>query len=333
MPVTVIVRTAETEARLTFDGMQRVVIGRGASCDVRLPDPTVSHRHACLRAKGVEFVLFDEGSTNGTFVGAERVAAHTSRVVRSGDAVRVGRVWLELVVDQSPVTRDVAGATRDLALELVSRALAESGGDLTMRLLVLEGPDQGTYLPLADEGRSYLLGRDKACDLALSDRDASRNHARVERRGDAVFVTDLGAKNGTWIAGSRAPQQEEVPWRPTQVMRIARTVLGLEEPVALALARIEGAPDALLPEREAPQPPPNRPAPPGGESSQSFSASGLQAEKGSAAPIAMGPATQLPDGNAATERRSFSITDVVVIGAAISVIAMSVAGLIWLLRG
>lgn len=332
MPVTVIVRSEGTEARLTFDGMQRVVIGRGSSCDVRLPDPTVSHRHACLRAKGAEFVLFDEGSSNGTFVGGERVAAHTSRVVRSGDSVRVGRVWLELIIDQSPVTRDVAAATRDLALDLVSRAIAERGGDLTMRVVVLEGPDQGSCVPLAEEARGYLLGRDKGCDLVLSDRDASRIHARVERRGNVVFVTDLGTKNGMWIGGSRAPQNEETPWRPAQALRIARTVVGLEEPVSLALARIEGAPDSPLAPDEVTEPPPARPPTAAGESSGSSPSAGLEAEKGSAAPVATAPVQQ-SGGPVERARRSFSVTDFVVIGAALGVLAMSVAGLIWLLRG
>src|SRR5580698_1494833 len=159
MPITVIVLAAESDSRLTFDGTQRVVIGRGSSCDVRLPDASVSSRHASLRAQGKDFVLSDEGSTNGTFVGDVRVAARTSRVVRSGDAVRLGRVWIELTLDQSPVTRDVGAATRDMALALVSQALAAMGVDPTATLRVVEGRDQGVTLALAEEGRVYTLGR------------------------------------------------------------------------------------------------------------------------------------------------------------------------------
>src|SRR5258708_38872961 len=103
MPLTVIVRSAGGEdARLTFDGTQRVVIGRGPGSDVRLPDSSVSHRHATLRSQGAQFLVVDEGSTNGTFVGSVRIAQGTSRIVRSGDRVRVGRVWLEMRIDQSP---------------------------------------------------------------------------------------------------------------------------------------------------------------------------------------------------------------------------------------
>src|SRR5579863_8070357 len=124
MSLTIIVRASpERQVSLTFDGTQRVVIGRGASSDIRLPDPSVSHRHATIRAQGGDFLLVDEGSANGTFIAGARVAPHTSRLVRSGDRVRVGRVILELHIEQVPATRDVSVATRELALAMVARAM------------------------------------------------------------------------------------------------------------------------------------------------------------------------------------------------------------------
>jgi pSer/pThr/pTyr-binding forkhead associated (FHA) protein len=313
VPITVIVRsTGRPDARLTFDGMQPIVIGRGASCDVRLPDATVSHRHACLRAQGADVVLLDEGSTNGTFVGKERIASHTSRIVRSGDTVRVGRIWLELRLDQSPVTRDVAAATREIALELLSRAIAARGGDLTSRVRVVEGLEQGSCLALADEGHPYLVGRGESCDLALSDSDASREHVRIERHGKIVVVCDLGTKNGTWLGGTRAPDHDEIAWRSTQVMRIGRTILTLEEPLGDALGQVEGAPDEALLGETADRDLLGRPA----EAS---------------APIA--EAADKDRAPAQRRRPVVSVTDVAVIGAAVGVLALSIAGLVWLLRG
>ena len=80
---------------LTLDA-PRLVIGRGEGCDVRLPDASVSHRHATIRQRGGEHVLLDEGSTNGTFMDRVRLPPQTPRALRSGERVRVGRVWLEL---------------------------------------------------------------------------------------------------------------------------------------------------------------------------------------------------------------------------------------------
>jgi pSer/pThr/pTyr-binding forkhead associated (FHA) protein len=334
MPITVIVRSkGVNDARVTFDGIESVVIGRGSSCDVRLPDPSVSHRHARVRAKGTDFVLVDEGSTNGTFVGQVRIAPRTSRIVRSGDMVRVGRIWLELRIDYGPVTREVAVATRDLALALVSQALAQGGMALTARIRVVEGADQGSSLTLADEGRAYVIGRDAQCDLPLSDADASREHLRVVRQGAVVVVRDLGAKNGTWIGETRAPQNGDIVWRPSQVMQIARTVLALEEPVADALARIEMAPDESLPTDEPIVPPERSTSPVASTAIPSDdSAHDLSRQPAATAPIAPTP----PQGvalSAQPHRARFSIADILVVATAIGVLALSIAGLFWLLRG
>jgi pSer/pThr/pTyr-binding forkhead associated (FHA) protein len=180
MSLTVIVRLTDREVRLTFDATQRVVVGRGASSDVRLPDASVSHRHATLRAQEGDFLLVDEGSANGTFVGGVRVAPHTSRIVRSGDRVRIGRITLELRMEQAPATRDVSLATRDLALALVARSMRPE--DTAPRLRIVEGPDQGAVLALLESERIYVIGRGTHCDLPLADADASRDHAHAVRR-------------------------------------------------------------------------------------------------------------------------------------------------------
>ncbi len=59
-------------------GRERVVATDGDAVNVTVPDPRMSGRHACLRRDGSGWVLEDAGSTNGTFVGDERV---TSRPV------------------------------------------------------------------------------------------------------------------------------------------------------------------------------------------------------------------------------------------------------------
>jgi pSer/pThr/pTyr-binding forkhead associated (FHA) protein len=323
MPVTVFVRTdTGVPVELTFDGMQPIVVGRGASCDVRLPDTSVSFRHASIRAQGTDFVLVDEGSMNGTFVAGLRVAPRTSRIVRSGDMVRLGRVWIELRLDQRPVTRDVASVTRDAALALVSQALAGAGTDRTTRVRVVEGRDLGATLALEEEGRVYVVGRAAECDLPLADSDASREHAGIVRRGTTVLVRDLGAKNGAWLGGSAVAPERDAVWRPAQVLRIGRTVLAMEEPVTEALARIESAPDEPVVAEEIAPPPVI--APPVQVLSQS-----VDRGPSTSAPLAAVPERPVPP----TKKGSgWSATDLMVMAAALGVLALSIAGLVYLLR-
>ncbi|HXX69625.1 MAG TPA: FHA domain-containing protein [Polyangiaceae bacterium] len=364
MGITVIVRAGGPEkARLTFDGTQRVVIGRGPGSDVRLPDTSVSHRHATLRAQGAEFVLVDEGSTNGTFVGDVRIAPNTSRLVRSGDRVRVGRICLEFRVDRNPVTRDLAVATRDLALALVAEAIEAAEADSTIRVRVVEGTDQGSALLLTRVGHEYVIGRAPHCDLQLNDPDVSREHLRVMRKGEAVVVIDTGAKNGTSVGAARVSPRQPAVWRPAQMVQVGRTVLSLEEPLVEALARIEGSPDEPIASAEsrasdssaaadglrAPvdgsPPGPSSgaavPLPPAGPDRPPASGSSGEESDSAPAAAAAGPPHAVsgiaaPEGGAgghAPSRRRWSAADVAVMTAAVGVLAVSLAGLVWLLRG
>src|SRR5918995_49560 len=68
-------------------------IGR-EGCDVVLPDPEVSRRHAAIRSTGTGVAVEDLGSSNGTFVNGERVSG--TRPLSHGDVVRFGNTEWEL---------------------------------------------------------------------------------------------------------------------------------------------------------------------------------------------------------------------------------------------
>ena len=66
-------------------------IGR-EGCDVVLPDPEVSRRHALVRDLGDAPGIEDLGSTNGTWLNDRRVDSPTA--LRAGDVVRFGNtIW------------------------------------------------------------------------------------------------------------------------------------------------------------------------------------------------------------------------------------------------
>lgn len=68
----------------------RLTIGRGEDNDIALPwDQRASRLHAELTRVGGEWVIVDDGlSTNGTWVGEERVVGR--RRLRNGDLIRAG---------------------------------------------------------------------------------------------------------------------------------------------------------------------------------------------------------------------------------------------------
>jgi hypothetical protein len=63
------------------------VLGRSASCDVRIGDPNVSRRHAELRQQGTSYWIVDLGSTNGVDVNGARVERAK---LDDGDTVTLG---------------------------------------------------------------------------------------------------------------------------------------------------------------------------------------------------------------------------------------------------
>jgi ABC transport system ATP-binding/permease protein len=66
-------------------------IGR-EGCEIVLPDPEVSRRHAVLRDAESGLLIEDLGSLNGTFVNGERIAAPVA--LQPGDTVQLGNtVW------------------------------------------------------------------------------------------------------------------------------------------------------------------------------------------------------------------------------------------------
>jgi len=75
-------------------GSSAVLVGRAPSCTLVLDDDYSSSRHARIFPQGDQWFVEDLGSTNGTFVGEQRVEQPTP--VPTGTAVRIGQSLLEL---------------------------------------------------------------------------------------------------------------------------------------------------------------------------------------------------------------------------------------------
>jgi pSer/pThr/pTyr-binding forkhead associated (FHA) protein len=245
MAITVIVHGARPSAdpaarTITFD-TPRVVIGRAANCDIRLPDPSVSLRHLTIRQKGRSFVVVDESSTNGTLLGRTKLSPGAPEAMGEHAFLRIGRYVVELRVENSTATPQAAAVAKQLALGLVIEQLLEEGEDGRPRISVDAGPDEGAEIFLAP-GERVTIGRSKEATLALADEGASRRHVEVVWRGDAVYARDLGSKSGSSL-GDRALGSADVVWRVGEVLRLGETEMSCSFSAPDALGEIERAPD------------------------------------------------------------------------------------------
>ncbi len=101
-------------------------------------------------------------------------------------------------------------------------------------------PAEGAPFVHELRGDSLVIGRAAGCDLALADPFLSRQHSRFFRRGERLFVEDLGSRNGTHVNGRPVHGPTEVG--PGDSVQISGSVLTLVAPAGLRGAA--GAPTA-----------------------------------------------------------------------------------------
>lgn len=82
--------------------------------------------------------------------------------------------------------------------------MAAPNYQLTMR----SGPTPGKTYQLDQE--ETIVGRDLANDIAISDPEVSRRHARFMKKEENFLVEDLGSTNGTFLNGERISSPQEV---------------------------------------------------------------------------------------------------------------------------
>jgi FHA domain len=93
-PRSVVVRGPDGAKPRSVPMSASMVVGRGPECELRLEDTYASTQHARLFGKNGAWYVEDLGSTNGTFVNEQKLAAPA--MVQPGDKIRVGTTVLEL---------------------------------------------------------------------------------------------------------------------------------------------------------------------------------------------------------------------------------------------
>jgi hypothetical protein len=250
-------------------------------------------------------------------------------VLRPGDLIRVGRVWLEVDIDPTRAPSTLQ-STKELALRLVSGALSADGVPAVPFVQDASNPE--ARLELDEFHRAYVVGRSPRCDLPLQDDDCSRRHVELERIGSDVIVRDLGSKNGSHLDDKRIEGEQR--WSPGQVLLVGATRLQLSDPLREILDEIESSQDEVVGD-EAVSPPDENDDPATATQRRKPSPE-IRAEGGITAGIAGGIAER-PLGEAAAvappgRRASWGTVDVLVAVFALAVLGVSVAGLLWLMR-
>lgn len=170
-------------------------LGRADDCDVVVPDPSASRRHARLEKTAAGFILTDTGSGNGTWVGDKRVQ---QAPLDHLDRFRVGGTVFEFFRGDEPEADD---------LDLVQTTAIPMKEMLESMRLVLSTrlEDEGQPVSVAgnkpflldDPGAVWIVeeGRIEVFTVAVKDGEpeGARSHFVTVETGQALFGMDFAA--------------------------------------------------------------------------------------------------------------------------------------------
>ena len=194
-------------------------IGRAADNTIVLPDQLASGHHARIeRAPDGSFVVHDLGSTNGTFVGEERVDG--SAVLAEGAELKVGGTTFTLKVVAPAAPLEAAPRDSLVAPTVMTRRMR-----LTDLLVVVEGDEPGKVYNL--EGDTISIGRDPRNQIVLNDVRLSAFHVRLQRGLDGgLLIEDRGSTNGTFLNGVLL--EDPQPMMENDLIQVGHTTLQLQ---------------------------------------------------------------------------------------------------------
>jgi hypothetical protein len=164
-------------------------IGRDPACDVTLPFPFVSRKHARIEAQGGDIVIVDEGSTNGIRHAGTRIPPHS--------AMRLDHEVREFSID------DISFAIRVVSDTTPSLVTASDGDDSTSPLEAT-GVDAEVRTSLYSEQNIEPSSLDGAQRILEDYRVARRGALRalhvaievVDERERSTLVRELVASFG-----------------------------------------------------------------------------------------------------------------------------------------
>ena len=196
-----------------------IVLGRDAQLGPPFStDEFVSRSHVWVRRRGDGVVeVTDLGSANGTYVNGLRVRAPTR--IRDSDVLRIGRIYLKLAThtgdpDEATSTgEDACPAETRPHLTIVNPAA------LSGRRFYLSGDD-------------LVVGRDPASAIQIDDPHVSWSHAALRRRGQAVYVQDLGSSSGTFVNGQTVTAARVL--QPGDIVAFAGVSARFDQPADVA---------------------------------------------------------------------------------------------------
>lgn len=177
-----------------------VTLGRATTNDIVLVEGRVSRNHAQVEWTQDGITLTDLNSANGVWLNGQRI---TKTKIQAGDKFEISGSVLQYLASTEDTHEEATmiNSENELELTLNQMTVPISLNDTSLPRLVIHAPDRTWELLLVDD--SYTIGRTTGNNLVLDYQKISRNHARIERKGDSFILHDLESTNGTRVGENR----------------------------------------------------------------------------------------------------------------------------------
>jgi pSer/pThr/pTyr-binding forkhead associated (FHA) protein len=188
-----IIRSGKHQGKKLVLPASRVLIGRDASCQIRLASTDVSRQHCSLRVSPEGIYVRDLGSRNGTHVNETLIATET--LLSPGDMLRIGPILLQVPKKKEPQPahsqapgRNNSGlqATDEDIASWLSDEETETGiegpgqGDTT----IISNKDRTTTVPLPPAPKAAPPARRQFKSVADEAADIIRRHWEIVRAAE-----------------------------------------------------------------------------------------------------------------------------------------------------
>jgi pSer/pThr/pTyr-binding forkhead associated (FHA) protein len=104
--------------------VDRTTIGRVEDNTFQVSEPSVSSHHCEVMLRGTDVVVRDLNSTNGTYIGGEKV---TEAVLKPGQTLRLGQIEMRLETGEAPAPSKKPGESTMVMQRGVSLNELEQG--------------------------------------------------------------------------------------------------------------------------------------------------------------------------------------------------------------
>jgi ABC-type multidrug transport system ATPase subunit/pSer/pThr/pTyr-binding forkhead associated (FHA) protein len=203
----------------------QLVFGRDpAQVSIVLQHPSVSSLHCSVALD--RMMVTDNGSTSGTYVGGQKIAANQPTPLPPQGSIHIGPVPLQVSMlmqlaqgAQAQPAQPVIQQPAQPAAQPVQGAASHPATPGTAAVAQVGAPQQRKHKTVFGQlnfdlsgsaGGVKYIGRTDGNDIVIPHPQVSSRHAQVETVQGRLYVMDRGSANGTYVRGHRIQPGQQI---------------------------------------------------------------------------------------------------------------------------